>query len=156
MIQNEIPTLEGKALDKAVHEMRGKSPRWEAVIYNSDESGIVGATNSAGPWFTPMELRDWLEDQQNQGRLQNHHIKTKPYYPPYSHDIAQAWELIEAIHGKRQFAVWSFIDSYQCDWMDPYEIWHIEEAETAPIAICRAYLKMMAVEEVYEQQAGNP
>ena len=93
----EINELEGKKLDQAVHEMRGMKPRWEAVVYNSDESGIVATTSSAGPWFTPVELREWLEDEQNQGRLLDYHIKTTPTYPPYSRDIAQAWELQELI-----------------------------------------------------------
>ena len=100
----EINELEGKKLDQAVHEMRGMKPRWEAVVYNSDESGIVATTSSAGPWFTPVELREWLEDEQNQGRLLDYHIKTTPTYPPYSRDIAQAWEL----DGEGWF--WKFVE----------------------------------------------
>ena len=149
----EIDELEGKKLDQAIHEMRGMKPRWEAVVYNSDDSGIVATTSSAGPWFTPAELRDWLEDAQNQGRLQNYHIKTTPHYPPYSSDIAQAMELvkevctpylIDGLWARFCFRLQYSGDTF-CAWLDRWstepEVHAEYDAPTAPTAICRAYLK---------------
>lgn len=109
----------GRALDALVAE---KVMGWLPHTRNSAYYATAGAVNSVGEGFaTQMQanINDW-----------------RP-----SADIAAAWQLVDKV------AMFKFCDITQYD-----EVWVIDnvvsdwrvEAETAPLAICLAALRMVA------------
>ena len=81
--------------------------------------------------------------------------------PPYSTDIKAAWEVVEALRARGIFAdVASFEGNYSCDLFRSYARGLYEslgcnsEAETAPLAICRAALKAVSSKEVVSARSA--
>lgn len=139
-----IDELEGVELDEAVHTSLGKEPRRDALAMSEDGLGYCARTNTAGPWYTPGDLREWLLSEQGRGRYQGYYIVTKPTYPQYHRNIAQAWELVDVLEAEGysvQLHNRHNGDKWRC-LIDPVRLTRfIGEGKSAAVAICRAFLK---------------
>lgn len=98
---------------------------------------VFGDTRDVEPnnFFRDAELHEWRMAHPNRVRD----------VPPYSTDIAAAWEVVEWLsHNAEEVAVGHTNDGWDCD------IWFFQQlennhaihgtSETAPLAICRAAL----------------
>jgi len=128
MTHDEIDKLEaGRELDALVAEGMG----WKEV-HSQYQSGMMGL---------PGWTRWWGKKQNTEGRWRNTDL------PKYSSDISPAWEVLHLGH--------------PCGWFDAYYFYRYgngyaisrihnpkneqgTKAPTAPLAICRAFLKAVS------------
>jgi len=87
------------------------------------------------------------------------HEEGGPIYPPYSTDIAAAWELVEKLHsdgwdwdvGTEEVTFWNRLPEndplYCCATVVPHPY-----GKNIPLAICRAALKALRRLEVLQQR----
>jgi len=124
---DEVPA--GPILDAAIAELHG----WQRI-------GIELWPPDIDPYMPENRLKCW-EISEVVG-------STRPPY--YSINIAAAWELIEDIFGNYSHEV-----TIEFGWLkNPVYAWHCHMglvdaiADTAPLAICRAYLKAKGIAEI--------
>lgn len=63
--------------------------------------------------------------------------------PDYCHSIEAAWEIVEANHEKYAFEIHSSPNDYHAFFTGPtWKQTYKGQADTAPMAICKAFLKL--------------
>lgn len=89
------------------------------------------------------EIDYWYRTEPQPWYSGSHNEQTK-IVPHYSTDIAAAWQVVERLWSKHLY--YFYLSYYESiNWVRivgtaPAEVWH-GNAETAPLAICRAALK---------------
>lgn len=62
--------------------------------------------------------------------------------PDYCRDIKAAWEIVEKLKNENLVTLWWHDGEWECDIEHSFSEADIGKAETAPMAICLAFLKM--------------
>lgn len=97
--------------------------------------------------LTPVEWSGWEGDLS----LVYGDQETGGIVPRYSTDIGAAWEVVEKLKQDRTVHLWSVPSGYmvQMTGVNAKMLEVIGQADTAPLAICRAALSSVGVEVVF-------
>ncbi len=148
MTRDEIMKLEaGRELDALIAEkVMGNDPLISWAIYNKDKTA----------YYDVLERRQDASDQLAKSRSLRDHGATVDMlktYKPYSTDIADAWQVVEYLE-KRDILIdiVRISDRDSLYWLVRlrligYNTAYVARAETAPLAICKAALMVVTMEE---------
>jgi len=134
----------GREMDTLIGKVIGAEPRKEWNLLNNDETASVywGETRRQVEEFLAERLKKYPDSW-----LKDYHVGCLEFHKSYSTDIAAAMSITD-----RWLSVGSGTFELNCAVIGKEKNWHCQfgnheaaDAPTAPLAICRAALKVMGV-----------